>query len=60
MYYMWEQIVALDWKYQCSILTDRESFFSTITTPFGNNEVAVTRTLVTFADRQDSNQLESY
>lgn len=38
-------------------LTDRESFLNTITTPSAENEVAATRTLVTFADIQDPNQL---
>lgn len=30
-------------------------FFSTIITPFGNNEAAASGTLVIFADKQDSN-----
>ncbi|WP_096155710.1 hypothetical protein [Bacillus sp. FJAT-45066] len=38
-------------------LTDRESFLSTITTPTAVNEIAATRTLVTFADIQDPDQL---
>lgn len=38
-------------------LTDRESFLNTFTTATANNEVAAARTLVTFADIQDPNQL---
>lgn len=38
-------------------LTDRESFLSSITTASADGEVAATRTLVTFADIQDPNQL---
>lgn len=38
-------------------LTDRESFLSTITTPSADEEVAAAKTLVTFADIQDPNQL---
>nr|WP_054549552.1 SIR2 family protein [Lysinibacillus sphaericus] len=38
-------------------LTDRESLLSTITTPTVDSEVAATRTLFTFADIQDPNQL---
>lgn len=38
-------------------LTDRESFLGSITTASADGEVAATRTLVTFADIQDPNQL---
>ncbi|TKI98001.1 hypothetical protein FC702_27310, partial [Bacillus cereus] len=38
-------------------LTDRESLLNAFTTPTANDEQAATRTLVTFADIQDPNQL---